>query len=263
MHHLGDWASHTQHLSLLQIGVYHRLVEVYYTSEKPLPGDPAIVCCLVRAIAHQEKTAVRQVLHQFFTLDPADGCWHQKRCDEELARNLQRNEMQREKVNKRWEGRKVERAIEETNAALAIHSKLKSGHILAEKLADPSRTMAHNGAPMGDTVGMPPALPNPKPYSNISKTDKTANVARVRDAAVLLSSKGFEIEETNSRLAALVGDGATEAQMVAACGVAQRAGKGTPYVLGALANMVREQSTPNMPTEPPRYPMLPRSDRGR
>jgi hypothetical protein len=104
-------------------------------------------------------------------------------------------------------------------------------------------------------------MPNQNPITNTSKTNKTANDARVRNAAVLLSLKGFEIEETNSRLAALVSDGATEAQIVAAASIATRAGKGTPYVLGVLANMVREGSTPNVPTEPPRYALLPRSDR--
>lgn len=82
--HLGDYEAATAHLTILEDGVYGRMLRIYYRTEKPLPADLKQVCRLVRAISKPERDAVEQVLADFFTLE-ADG-WHQARCDEELQR---------------------------------------------------------------------------------------------------------------------------------------------------------------------------------
>jgi uncharacterized protein YdaU (DUF1376 family) len=266
VHHLGDWAAHTAALPWIEKAAYHLLVEAYYVTEKPLPGNQLLLYKLVGAVARNEQKAIDNVLQQFFTLDKSDGCWHQKRCDEEITRNAEHSELQREKVSKRWQAHKVEKAINGSNELTRIDGVIKMQASVKRGQLSTRRTAAHQDAPISDTGGITggrnSVLPTYNLEPSISSNDITTNAARVAAATLLLSSKGFEIEN-NSRLAALIADGATEAQLVAACGVAQRAGKGTPYVLGALANMVREHSTPNMPTEPPRYPLLPRSERGR
>ena len=38
--HIGDYAAATRHLSMLEHGAYTMLLDVYYTSEQPLPADP-------------------------------------------------------------------------------------------------------------------------------------------------------------------------------------------------------------------------------
>lgn len=81
--HIGDYAAATRHLSLLEHGVYCLLLDVYYTTEKPLPLDERAIFRLVGARSDEERTAVKTVLGEFFTSAP-DG-YRQPRCDEEIA----------------------------------------------------------------------------------------------------------------------------------------------------------------------------------
>jgi uncharacterized protein YdaU (DUF1376 family) len=83
-HHIGDYAEATQHLSILEDGVYTRLLRKYYASEKPLPADLAMVQRLIVARSKDEREAVEAVLREFFEL--RDDGWHQDRCDTEIAR---------------------------------------------------------------------------------------------------------------------------------------------------------------------------------
>lgn len=83
-HHIGDYAEATQHLTILEDGVYTRLLRKYYASEKPLPADIAKVQRLVVARSKEEREAVEAVLREFFELRE-DG-WHQDRCDMEIER---------------------------------------------------------------------------------------------------------------------------------------------------------------------------------
>lgn len=81
-HHLGDYMRCTAHLSLLEHGVYRRLLDVYYSREAPIPDAQAerLVC----ARSADEREAVRAVLVEFFTQD-GDG-WRHSRCDAEIAK---------------------------------------------------------------------------------------------------------------------------------------------------------------------------------
>jgi uncharacterized protein YdaU (DUF1376 family) len=83
-HHIGDWVKDTAHLSMIEDGAYRRLMDAYYTREAPLPESKRECCRLVRAVTKAERVAVESILDEFFDLK-ADG-WHQKRCDEEIAR---------------------------------------------------------------------------------------------------------------------------------------------------------------------------------
>lgn len=81
--HIGDYAAATRHLSLLEHGVYCLLLDVYYTTEKPLPLEDRAVFRLVGARTEDEREAVTTILGEFFTRAP-DG-YRQPRCDEEIA----------------------------------------------------------------------------------------------------------------------------------------------------------------------------------
>lgn len=82
-HHLGDYASDTAHLSMLEDGAYRRLLDIYYKQERPLPIEVAQVQRLARAQSKEERRAVEQVLREFFH-ETAEG-WRHRRCDEEIA----------------------------------------------------------------------------------------------------------------------------------------------------------------------------------
>lgn len=83
-HHIGDYDSATAHLSLVEDGVYGRLLRVYYRTEQAIPADIKQACRLVRAQSKAERDAVADVLREFFEL--RDDGWHQHRADEEIAR---------------------------------------------------------------------------------------------------------------------------------------------------------------------------------
>lgn len=81
-HHIGDYAAHTRHLSLLEHGVYRTMLDLYYLSEKPLPADHDSLCRKIGARTKEEKEAVRAVGNEFFYFD--GEILRQTRCDEEL-----------------------------------------------------------------------------------------------------------------------------------------------------------------------------------
>lgn len=78
--HIGDYLKDTAHLSLLEHGVYTRLLDVYYTRESGIPDDQA--ARLIAARGRDEVAALRVVLTEFFEL--VDGTWVQDRCEREI-----------------------------------------------------------------------------------------------------------------------------------------------------------------------------------
>lgn len=91
--HIGDYAAATRHLSLLEHGAYCLMLDLYYTSERPLPADEKAVQRLVGARSKEEREAVSLLLHEFFTL--SDDGWRQFRCDEEIAKKVEKSETNR------------------------------------------------------------------------------------------------------------------------------------------------------------------------
>ena len=97
-HHLGDYMRCAAHLSMLEHGAYRRLLDVYYSTECPIPDAQAerLVC----ARSQDERDAVRVVLSEFFTLE--DGAWRHSRCDEEIERYREKQDKARKSAEARW-----------------------------------------------------------------------------------------------------------------------------------------------------------------
>jgi uncharacterized protein YdaU (DUF1376 family) len=104
--HIGDYTRDTVHLSLMEHGVYSRLLDVYYTREQPLPPDPKAIERLIGARTKDEREAARVVLEEFFDLS-TDG-WHNKRCDEELARFNDKRLKAKRSADARWHGQQTQ-----------------------------------------------------------------------------------------------------------------------------------------------------------
>jgi len=62
--HIGDYMKDAGHLSLLEHGVYTRLMDVYYTRESGIPADQA--ARLIGARSKDELAALAQVTQEFF-----------------------------------------------------------------------------------------------------------------------------------------------------------------------------------------------------
>ena len=80
---IGDYMSHTLHLSPMEDLAYRRCLDIYYLHEKPLPEDISEVARLIRMPQH--KPEVTQVLKEFFTHDVGKG-WTNPRTDEEIEK---------------------------------------------------------------------------------------------------------------------------------------------------------------------------------
>jgi uncharacterized protein YdaU (DUF1376 family) len=103
-HHLGDYASHTAHLTWDEDCAYTRLLRLYYQTEHPLGYSALIkiggvggvvlsehplsvlsdIYRVIKAEKSHQKVAVKAILSEFFTIE-SDG-YHNKRADEEIAR---------------------------------------------------------------------------------------------------------------------------------------------------------------------------------
>ena len=78
---IGDYSSHTRHLSLMEDLAYRRLLELYYLHERPFGDCYATVARLIGMSEHQKE--VETVLIEFF--EHIDGYFINPRADEEIA----------------------------------------------------------------------------------------------------------------------------------------------------------------------------------
>lgn len=77
---IGDYHSHTSHLSELEDLAYRRLLDYYYLHESPIPNDIDSICRKIRM--NGRSTDVQQVLNEFFIL--VDNSWVNDRADSEI-----------------------------------------------------------------------------------------------------------------------------------------------------------------------------------
>lgn len=89
--HLGDYAKHTSHLTVVEHGLYNLFLDWYYVNEKPIPPD------LIGRLARGYEVEARAVLMEFFTL--SDDGWRSSRADEEI-REYHKKAKQNQEVGK-------------------------------------------------------------------------------------------------------------------------------------------------------------------
>ena len=77
---IGDYQSHTSHLSETEDLAYRRMLDWCYLHEKPLPVDPEEISRLVRMRTHSESIAI--VLEEFF-VNQNEG-WFSERVNKEI-----------------------------------------------------------------------------------------------------------------------------------------------------------------------------------
>jgi len=98
--HIGDYAVHTRHLTLLEDLAYRRLLDLYYTHDGHIPAEIQSVCRLLGMREHE--TEVDSVLTEFFVREEA-GKWTHTRCEEEIVKAKAASE--RARINGKAGGR--------------------------------------------------------------------------------------------------------------------------------------------------------------
>jgi len=78
---IGDYASHTKGLTLLEDLAYRRLLDEYYLAERPLNGCSTTVARMIGMRGHEAE--VEYILHSFFTQNEQGG-WVNDRADREI-----------------------------------------------------------------------------------------------------------------------------------------------------------------------------------
>ena len=102
--HIGDYLKDTAHLTLLEHGVYTRLLDVYYTREEGIPE--AEVARLLGARSREEREALQAVLKEFFVL--SDGTYTQDRADREIERFRDKQRKAKRSADARWSAQRAQ-----------------------------------------------------------------------------------------------------------------------------------------------------------
>ncbi len=156
--HIGDYARRTRHLTVLEDLFYRRLLDLYYTTETPLPLDLAQLYRLTMASEESYREALRTVLREFF--EETEAGWVNSRADEEIQVMREKQQKQRERANKRWKP-----SGEDPNPGASASPAMPdacAGNASDMGAAMPRHTEMDAAASKNDAVALPPT-PTPTP----------------------------------------------------------------------------------------------------
>jgi uncharacterized protein YdaU (DUF1376 family) len=81
-HHIGDFIKDTSFLTNEEIGIYLKLIWIYYDSESPLPNN--LFELGMKTGTRDNQIVLEGLLEMFFVLDEQNKCWHHTRCNKEI-----------------------------------------------------------------------------------------------------------------------------------------------------------------------------------
>ncbi len=96
---IGDYVSHTAHLTNDEDLTYRRLLDLYYQTEKSF--DVTDLPKVARKVKSNEET-VMLILHEFFEFNIDDNSWHNKRADSEIKAYQSKADSARKANQIRW-----------------------------------------------------------------------------------------------------------------------------------------------------------------
>ena len=116
---IGDYHSHTLHLSEIEDLTYRRLLDWYYLHEIPIPLDEVEVSRQIRMRSHTESIAI--VLREYFECT-GDG-WIHHRANKEIAKAGDKSEKASASAKARW-NKKDANALPTQSDSNATHNTL-------------------------------------------------------------------------------------------------------------------------------------------
>ena len=95
---IGDYKSHTEHLSEMEDLAYRRLLDWYYLHESPIPLDLQETARQIRMRSHTE--CIASILQEYF--ERTDAGWVQHRADQEIAKAGEKSAKAAASAKARW-----------------------------------------------------------------------------------------------------------------------------------------------------------------
>jgi uncharacterized protein YdaU (DUF1376 family) len=228
--HIGDYAAATAHLSWDEDMAYTRLIRAYYHAERPIPRDQTYR--LARASTPAQRKAVDTVIAEFFWL--GDDGYHQKRCDEEIARYQDKQSKAKASANKRW----------------AHVQTASDGNANASANAMRTHMPTHSE---GNAPRARPQTPDSS-HQTPDLKDKGAGIREVvprtpgSDAAIRMKAAGLQaVNPSHPKLLALLDAGITVDELAQAAGEAVAKGKNFAYALATAEGRRRDAAVEPLP----------------
>lgn len=260
--HLGDYLKNAAHLTLLEHGVYSRLMDVYYVHEAPIPAAKA--ARLIAARSKDELAALDAVLQEFFELRE-DGCWYQSRCDEDIAEYIagepEREAKKANELNRmhrhREERARLFKVITDAGEHLAWNVPISELRAAVQRVtgAAPRGVRGGNAAPppatpatATQTPDTSPQSPDTNPQYPEGKTqeqdaDAPTPVTPTQAGSACLALRRAGVSDGNTshpKLLALLAQGVTDAELADAATSVPEAKRKFAYVLGVVEGRRRD-----------------------
>ena len=117
---IGDYQSHTAHLSEIEDLAYRRLLDWYYLHESPIPDDIPEIARQIRMRTHTESIAI--VLQEFFELTKKG--WSSIRANREIAKMDEKSAKASASAKARWNKESDANALPTQSESNATHNTL-------------------------------------------------------------------------------------------------------------------------------------------
>ena len=117
---IGDYQSHTAHLSETEDLIYRRLLDWYYLHEIPIPLDVDQTARQIRMRSHSDSIA--DVLQEYFV--STENGWIHHRADKEIAKTGDKSEKASASAKARWNKAKDANALPTQSERNATHNTL-------------------------------------------------------------------------------------------------------------------------------------------
>lgn len=213
--YIGDYLQDTTRLSTEQHGAYLLLIMDYWTNG-PLPDDDTSLAQVTRLQLTAWKKH-RPALSRLFLI--ADGEWRHKRVEEEYAKAVAFNEKQKANGAK---GGRPKKTQNETQKKPMGFDRDNPSHIPDES---PSPS---------------PSQVNPSEYQSSLSTSTVGTPAGAVCARLKSEAGLLDVNPQHPKLLALIADGLTEGELVAAGHEAKQRGKGFAYALATAEGRRRD-----------------------
>jgi len=132
---IGDYQSHTAHLSETEDLIYRRLLDWYYLHEIPIPLDAEQTARQIRMRSHCDSIA--DVLQEYFVC--TENGWIHHRADKEIAKTGDKSEKASASAKARWNKAKDANALPTQSERNATHNTLHITQDIVKKSTRGSR----------------------------------------------------------------------------------------------------------------------------